>query len=222
MLKLASDNSAPAHVGQNRRALLAKVHVAAKALGMEDSDYRELLSRMIGVRSARDCSNSQLEAVLREFRRLGYRAPVAQPPQWTNEDAPVVRKVRAMWISLHQLGAIDDPSEAALEKFGKRQLGVDRLQWADEGKMDGLIEALKAMAQRHGWSQYLGYGLSKTARNRALKEGLITALLAKLAALNATPVQPTAIDPTRMTITELDLTARTLARFLSAARKSAQ
>ena len=59
-------------------------------------------------------------------------------------------------VSLHQLGVVRDPSEGALESFGRRQLGVDRLQWADEGQAYRLIEALKAMAERAGWKQDVG------------------------------------------------------------------
>ncbi len=58
-----------------------------------------------------------------------------------------------MWISLHQLGVVRDPSEAALERFGARQLGVERLAWAGGSEGYRLIEALKAMAQRAGWDQ---------------------------------------------------------------------
>lgn len=131
MLRLVADNSAPpAGADRHRRALLGKVHIAAKTLAMHDEDYRTLLRRVAGVDSAKDCTVRQLGDVVAEFERLGFKAS-RSPASRQRATHPVAAKARALWISLHQLGAIDDPSEAALEAFGRRQLGVDRLQWAD-------------------------------------------------------------------------------------------
>src|SRR3546814_16890334 len=55
------------------------------------------------------------------------------------------------------LGVVRDPSESALEAFAARQLNVEQLQWADQGRVYKLIEALKAMAERAGWSQNLAH-----------------------------------------------------------------
>ncbi|MBH0619352.1 regulatory protein GemA, partial [Salmonella enterica] len=155
MVRLASFNPAvPAAKDGRRRALLAKVHMAPKALGMLEEDYRHLLHRITGKSSAKDCNLGQLDDVVREFERLGFKSSAAAPrPRKARADHPVAAKARALWVSLHHLDAIDDPSEDALETFGKRQLGVDRLQWADQSEGYRLIEALKAMAERHGWSQ---------------------------------------------------------------------
>lgn len=133
-----------------RRALLAKVHLARKELGLEEADYRAILERVAGARSAAALPQEALEAVIAEFRRLGW-----QPGPAKRADHPAARKARGLWISLWQLGAVHTPSEAALEAFARRQLGCARLQWADQGQCHRLIEALKAMAERAGWSQDL-------------------------------------------------------------------
>jgi hypothetical protein len=70
-------------------------------------------------------------------------------------DHQAAKKARALWLSLWNLGEIRDPSETALEAFARRQLKVERLQWADQGQTYKLIEALKAMAERAGWPQQL-------------------------------------------------------------------
>ena len=90
-----------------------------------------------------------------------------------------------MWISLSLLCAIDTQPTAAikndkaLEAFAKRQLGVDRLQWANQALGDKLIEALKAIAERHGWDQSQK-ALAKIHYVHALKVRLCFAILAKL------------------------------------------
>ena len=79
-----------------------------------------------------------------------------------------------MWISLWYLGAVANSSENALEAFAKRQLGTDRLQWADQTQMFKVIEALKAMGLREGWD---ASGELVTVKLR-----LLAAILAKLKA----------------------------------------
>lgn len=104
---------------------------------------------------------AQLGLVLDEFKRLGWKpAPPRSPrsgaapvPTSRAADHPVARKARALWVSLHQLGVVHEPAERALEAFAARQLGVERLQWADQAQGHRLIEALKAMAGRAGWDQ---------------------------------------------------------------------
>jgi phage gp16-like protein len=138
-----------------RRALLAKVHLARKELALDEEDYRAVIRRVTGLSSAADASIPQLEACVAEFQRLGWgqRPPAARKPRSGRRpaDHPVARRARALWISLWQLGAVDSPAESALEAFARRQLGCEALQWADQGRASALIEALRAIAKRHGW-----------------------------------------------------------------------
>ncbi len=59
--------------GGYRRALLAKLHIARKELGMDEGDYRALLQRVAGVSSAKTLGISPLEDVLKEMQRLGFK-----------------------------------------------------------------------------------------------------------------------------------------------------
>ena len=135
-----------------RRAMLAKVHLGAKELGLDDDARRDVLERVTGRRSSADLTDAQLDAVLAEFRRLGW-APKTKTGPAKRVPSPFEGKAKAMWTSLWNLGAVRSGDQRALEAFGRRQLGVDRLAWADQGQGYRLIEALKAMAEREGWSQ---------------------------------------------------------------------
>ena len=147
-----------------RRTMLAKVHIARKELRLQEPEYRAMLERITGHDSAGDCSVAQLGAVLDELKAKGWKPTVfvnqdkqTRPrtaPGRAPADHPVARKARAMWISLHRLGVVRDSSDRALDAFARRQLGVDAMQWADQGLAYKLIEALKAMAERAGWSQH--------------------------------------------------------------------
>lgn len=168
------------------RSAIAKIKIAVKELQIADEDYRLMLHRLTGQTSSTRCTDAQLGLVLDELKLKGWRPrptafakPKARPDGRPKAaDHPLARKARALWISLHQLGEIDDPSEAALEKFAHRQLGVARLQWADVSKSAPLIEALKAMAERAGWSQDLT-GVPAAQHIPVLRQRLAEALEAR-------------------------------------------
>lgn len=164
-----------------RRAAVVKVQIARRDLGLDEDTYRTMLSRITGRASASDCTDAQLGVVLDELKAKGWKPKVVQGGRTAprgrpgRADQPVARKARAMWISLHQLGAVRDPSEAALEAFARRQLGVDRLRWAVASEANALIEALKKMAERAGWSQDLT-GVPAAQHVAVLKSRLAAAI----------------------------------------------
>jgi phage gp16-like protein len=185
----------PFAANPHRRVMIAKVKLAQKQLGVADDDYRALLARVTGKRSAADLTETELGAVIAEFTRMGFKPVVGGvgksksglPARRVLAAHPSAKKARAMWISLAQLGAVRDASEAALESFARRQLGVERLAWSDGADVYRLIEALKAIATRHGWSQELA-GVAAWTHTITLKRRLVGAIHAKIIA--AAPSQP--------------------------------
>lgn len=171
----------------NRRQLLAKVHIAPKQLGLTEDDYRAVLLRVVAKTSAAECTEAELIQLVREFERLGFRGQLRQKSaKPLPAGHPTARKARALWISLHLLGAIEDGSEKALGAFVRRQLGVERLQWIDQTKGYKLVEALKAIAERHGWPQAVD-AVPAGARMLVLKLRLVDALMEKLRVAGAIP-----------------------------------
>jgi phage gp16-like protein len=57
--------------GDWRRAMLAKVHIAKKDLGIDDEDYRDILQEQFGVRSAGALNDRELEQLVRWFQSKG-------------------------------------------------------------------------------------------------------------------------------------------------------
>ena len=112
---------------------LAKIHIARKETGIHEDDYRSMLMRLTGQETAKGLNDAQIGRVVEEFKRLGWNPTVvkggkAGAPKAKAKPAehPTARKARALWISLWQLGAIDDRSEKALEAFATRQLKDDQ------------------------------------------------------------------------------------------------
>lgn len=149
----------PAAPSQRKRQLIAKVKIAQKELRLEDWDYRQILFDETGLTSAghEDMTEAKLVKVIERFKSRGWQPKLANGQKAAPRPAshPGAGKARAMMISLHHLGVIENASEAALEAFAARQLKCDRLQWAIQSQVFRLIEALKAMAERAGWDQSL-------------------------------------------------------------------
>ncbi|MBW4056961.1 MAG: regulatory protein GemA [Proteobacteria bacterium] len=58
------------------------------------------------------------------------------------------RMIRGIWIELHEIGAVRDPSEKALASYVKRMTTVAALQWLDVKQAQLVIEALKKWRKR--------------------------------------------------------------------------
>ena len=134
-----------------RAALIKLIHVARRELGqksgLDDLAYRDIL-RMIGKsESLASMTVPNMELVLAHMKSKGFkvRPKAGDRPQVINPDAS---KVRALWLFLHVLGEVRDPSEKALASYVKRIAKVDDLRWAHGRVVDTLIETLKKWAMR--------------------------------------------------------------------------
>ncbi len=141
-MRSADKKGAAAPLSGDRRAMIAKVHVAKKALAMSEDSYRALLRRVSGGDSLSACTDATLIAVLAEFKRLGFTAPRRA------SDKPHVRKIYALWRALKP--HLDAPSDDALRSFVKRQTGVMAPEWLDAAQANKVTEGLKAWAKRLG------------------------------------------------------------------------
>jgi phage gp16-like protein len=175
MKKAQFDRSA-----QHRRALYAKINIGRQQLGLCEDGYRQMLFDSTGQLSLRDCSEQQLEAMLALLRSKGFQ-PTPRGGAKRAAQHPVARKARALWISLHQLGVVHNPSEHALEAFAKRQLGCEKLVWAKQSHGHRLIEALKDMGAKKGW-RFDDPATGKPASPATLKANLCEAILSRLKA----------------------------------------
>ena len=54
------------------RKKLAVIHIVKKELGLSDEDYRDILERETGVRSAKDLDPQSFQRLMRYFTRSGY------------------------------------------------------------------------------------------------------------------------------------------------------
>lgn len=144
---------------EKRSRLIKLIHVARRDLKMADDTYRAILGGLELPASTAELTVPQMEYVLEHLKRCGFKVRSKSKsaartktgkPQRSRSMAhePVDQKVRALWLFLHQLGLVKNPSEAALAAYVKRIAKVDALQWADGKTTLALIETMKKWAMR--------------------------------------------------------------------------
>ena len=99
----------------DRRPMLAKLHLAKKQLALTEDSYRDILRRITGLDSAGAMRVDQLDAVLREFARLGWKPK----PGAKRSALPQVRMIHAVWKDIVALQGHGDA--AGLRAFVRRQ-----------------------------------------------------------------------------------------------------
>ena len=141
----------------NRQRLIRLIHVAKRDLSMDDDTYRAILLRIGKKASSADLTIPELEKVLEHLKRSGFKvrskSKSAPKPEQAKPSRPLAqdlesKKIRALWLFLHELGAVKNPSEEALAAYVNRITGVDALQWISGEQAERLIETMKKWAMR--------------------------------------------------------------------------
>ena len=137
----------------NRQRLIRLIHVAKRDLSMDDDTYRAILQRIGKKASSADLTIPELEKVLEHLKRSGFKVRSKAKPAQAKPSRPLAqdgesKKIRALWLFLHELGAVKNPSEEALATYVKRIAGVDALQWVSGEQAERLIETMKKWAMR--------------------------------------------------------------------------
>ena len=143
-----------------RNGLIKLIHVARRDLNLDETNYRAILFAQGGNESLSAMPLDGMKKVLDYLKAQGFKVRKTRTDrkQATGKDAS---KVRALWLFLHELGAVRDPSEAALTAYVKRIAKVDDLQWMRgmrlvasgnrqvfKARLEVVIETLKKWAMR--------------------------------------------------------------------------
>jgi phage gp16-like protein len=126
---------------------LAQIHVAIKQLGMNKDDHQALLQNVCGVSSAGDLDDAGRARYIAHLKKLGFE-PRRSGDRAQADDARS-RKIRALWLMLHGLGAVRNPAENALSAYVQRTVRVSALQWLNARQTETVIESLKKWAMPH-------------------------------------------------------------------------
>jgi phage gp16-like protein len=127
-----------------RRRELAAIHVAKKALGLDDGTYRDMLFTVARVRSAADLDHAGRQAVIEHLRRRGFRpkpAPATERDHGKKPQVPADRQ--ALVDKLEALLADAARPWNYARSMAKRMFHVDQLEWATADQLRRLVAALE-------------------------------------------------------------------------------
>ena len=122
-------------------AMLKKIQIARRELKLQEPEYRGLLVRVAGTDSSRDLSDRQANAVIAEFKRLGWVAKESTRPRNERDDT---RKLYALWGALHA-GPLD---RDALRAWVLKYFKVSAPEFLKPPQTREAIEQLKAWQKR--------------------------------------------------------------------------
>lgn len=136
------------------RAMQQKVQIARRQLRLTDDDYRAILRRVTGRDSSRACGPAELDALIDEFKRLGFR-PTTRAKRGAKPISPraQIRMIHAVFQDIRPHLAVGDDS--TLRAFVQRQTrseatpdGVSAPEFLDADQANKVLEGLKAWLKR--------------------------------------------------------------------------
>ena len=120
---------------EQRRKLLAVIHVGKKKAALSEADYRAVLREVVGVESSADCTDAQLKRLADHFRSFDRKsAPknsgddyyhiIEGIPHWKQK-----RHIAAMWIELgYRASDLDARAQKQFKASDFTRLGPEALQ----------------------------------------------------------------------------------------------
>ncbi|WP_323036229.1 regulatory protein GemA [Pararhodobacter sp.] len=136
-------------------ALIRKVHVGCKQLGLDTETRHDLQAQVTGKASLSAMTEPELKAMLKALENRGFKpTATGRKPAAPRAD---LRFVHKLWSMLGEAGALREPGRRGLNAFVRARFGaswgsvpadIDMLtEWA---QIADVIDALKAMCKRAG------------------------------------------------------------------------
>jgi len=128
--------------------LIRLIHVAKQKVGLTEEEYRALLEGISGKTSSTELTITELEAVLKAFKRLGFQVKkmAATPDEVGRATADQIDYIKGLWELSARV-----KTEAALNAFIKRITGVPYLRWLDKQAAQKVILAVRYIAAQAGY-----------------------------------------------------------------------
>ena len=108
--------------------------------------------RLLGMTLLQLCDFATIDAAGVGVARTVYAGQCQADAERVREAAAGVdaqiKKIRALWLELHRLGAVRSPSELSLARFVSRMTGVDYQGWLSVDDASRVIEHLKKWKKR--------------------------------------------------------------------------
>ena len=127
---------------QSKAGLIRTIQTGRSALAMDDHTYRDMLRNLTGAESCTILNETDLKRVLAHLRERGF-TPKKSPTEGLQ------RKVRSLWLTLADAGAVENRDFKATDAYVLRQAGCS-MRKASPGALSDVIEQLKRWLERIG------------------------------------------------------------------------
>lgn len=135
----------------NRKGVLAQIHIARKELALDEDTYRQMIATVTGgKRSCSDCNVPELHKIVQHMKERGFKARprkrVAQHPGTPHnlDKEPMLQKIEALLAELKAPWSYADA-------IAKRQYRVERVAWLKSAEQyAGVIAALDVELEKRG------------------------------------------------------------------------
>ncbi len=135
---MVAEFSRASEVSMPSRNDLAKIHIAKKELGLDESTYRGVLWDRYHKESAAELTESQAADLIDLFRQKGWR-----PASFGQRGL-----IHILWRKLHAAGAVASTDESALAAFVEHATGKGDLRRLTVREASRVIEMLKKWLAR--------------------------------------------------------------------------
>jgi len=133
-------------------AQIKKIHILKSALGIDEDTYRATLAGY-GCKSSkdRDFTYAKADELIQGLEEKAVAAGVWEKRKPARKAATArkladddqSKKIRSLWIQLHQADKVKNPAESALLAYVERMTKVARLEWLSVKQASKVIEAMK-------------------------------------------------------------------------------
>ncbi|MDO4434724.1 MAG: regulatory protein GemA [Alysiella sp.] len=123
---------------QRRQGLIAKIHVAQTQLALDEDSYRAILQRITGQKSCKNCDLAQLQRVMDEMQRLGFKPTkksIGRKPLHFTDVSDLMAK---LGVLLRQT----EKSWAYADGMARQMFKKDKVNQLDARQLHKLIAAL--------------------------------------------------------------------------------
>lgn len=124
------------------------IHIAKKQLNLDDDTYRHLLTSETKKTSTKDMTVWELEKVIKNLKTKGFKVRSNSKKEKITATKPMHKKIRSLWLTLAEKGAVKNSSEKALNAYIKRITGIELMNWLSDSESIKVIETLKKWLSR--------------------------------------------------------------------------
>lgn len=137
------------------RALIRKIHVGCRQLGLDQDARHDLQLGVTGKASLTDMTEAELQKVLKRLMASGFKATSKGARKHKSAPRADLRLVHVLWSKLGEAGALKQPGRAGLNAFVRTQFGetwgsvpadIDMLR--DHTQINAVIQSLMAWGKR--------------------------------------------------------------------------